>query len=170
MQAGPTVIPTLAARSRLRQRHDLAWSQTHPPCRVEPDPPLALLSYLRTTEAMAIDTADVVAPLTVERKAEPPCVVAIDATPAAMPGDIELALELQQPEREASQSQHPMPHGMELLIWLVLLLVDGALALRDLLRQRRSDAIHHSRGATGMTGRCGANTWLGADLNPAGLA
>jgi hypothetical protein len=62
-----------------------------------------------------------------------------------------------------------MPAGMELLLWLALLLVDATIALRDLLRQHRVPS-RVSRSTTGNIQRVPATSWLGADLNPASLA
>jgi hypothetical protein len=63
-----------------------------------------------------------------------------------------------------------MPIWIELLLWLALLVVDGTLALRDLLGQRRRRAIQRSRSMTGQANRPHITTWLAADLNPASLA
>ena len=65
--------------------------------------------------------------------------------------------------------QAPMPAWIGLLLWLVLLLVDGAIALRELLAQSRRQP-RASRTNAGNANRAAVATWLGADLNPARLA
>ena len=63
-----------------------------------------------------------------------------------------------------------MPSWVELLIWLSLLLVDGALALRDLISQRRKLVIHSHHSPSGKVQLISAHPWLRGDLNPASLA
>jgi hypothetical protein len=95
LQKGPTVIPTLAARSRQRQLQDLARTLTHPPCQVVSEPPLALQSYLQTADSTPIDR---------------------DPPPVAVAGVVEPALDAQPPEDEALQARRPMPIWLELLL------------------------------------------------------
>ena len=135
------MIPTLAARSRQRQLQDLALGRTRTPSQVEPEQPLALLSYLQTGDSSVAGI-------------EPPCTV--EHQP-------------QQPEHDAIRTTRTMPSWMELLIWLALLLMDGALALLDLLRNRPGPAIDRSRNKTGKSVHSPANSWLAADLPPASL-
>ena len=157
VKAGPTVIPTLAARSRQRQLQDLALGRTPTPRQVESEPPLALLSYLQTSDSseLAISAVAEAADRASELETQPSCVV------EAVPQHLQL---------DAVRPAHPMPSWMELLIWLALLLVDGALALRDLISQRHKPVIHPHHGNSGKVQLTGAHPWLRGDLPPASLA
>ena len=72
-------------------------------------------------------------------------------------------------EHRPSRVVTPLPAGIELLLWLAVMLIDGAIALRDLLAQSRRQA-RGSRRSTENTKRVPVATWLEAELNPATLA
>ena len=164
LRAGPTVIPTLAARLRLKRLQDLAREHVHPPCQVEQEPPLALQSYLRSAE-----TTESVEPAPALIEPPQPSIAVLDAAPAAIAPLGEPAPDAISTEQRSSGMQAPMPAWIGLLLWLVLLLVDGAIALRELLAQSRRQP-RASRTNAGNANRAAVATWLGADLNPARLA
>jgi hypothetical protein len=135
--AGPTVIPTLASRSRLQRLQDLAWEHVHPPCQVTAELPLGLQSYQpdpTRPEPLALQEA----PALSQRSA-------------------------------ANTAQAP---ALELLLWLSLVLIDGAVALADLLAQsRRRLGQQRRRGISNADPRITiASPWLKTDLHPTGTA
>ena len=164
MRAGPTLIPTLAARLRLKRLQDLAREHVHPPCQVEPEPPLALQSYLRRAE-----TAESVEPAPALIEPAEPSIALLNPEPAALASADAPAPDAICTTERSSGVRPPMPAWIGLLLWLVLLLIDGAIALRDLLAQNRRQR-RASRTTGGNADRAPLATWLGADLNPARLA
>ena len=69
------------------------------------------------------------------------------------------------------KARSPQPAGLELLLWLALLLIDGLLALGDLLAPHRSGMpASRAAGSTAAPSGPGVVRWMGGALNPAPLA
>ena len=142
------MIPTLSARLRRQQLQDLARMHEHPPCQLKPEPPLALQSYLHRIDDIHVDSD------------------------APAPG-CESACEDISAEQQCTSVRPALPAGIELLLWLALLLIDSGIALRDLLaenRRRSQGRPQGSRRNTSGANRGSVVTWLGGAVHPSGLA
>jgi hypothetical protein len=108
------VIPTLAERSRQQRLQALAQQRPQAPCQVPLEPPLALQAYLqKLVESESAPEPEATA-------AADPAVASVRAAIGSTPFHCEHAL-------------RPLPAWVELLLWLTVLLIEAAMALRALL-------------------------------------
>ena len=129
----------------------------HPPCQVRAEPPLALQSYLHRIDDIHIGDIHIAD-------------IHVDSD-APAPG-CESACEDISAEQQCRSVRPALPAGIELLLWLALLLIDSGIALRDLLAENRRRSQGRPQGSRRNT--IGANrgsvvTWRGGAVHPSGL-
>lgn len=134
---------------------------------VQPEPPVGLQSYLHGAErAGAVELN----PALIEPAAPSPSV--LGAAPAAQAPASQSAGEAIGPLPLFPSVQRHRPAWMELLLWLALLLIDGAMALGDLLvehRRRFQERPQARQRRSARSGSLRVMTWLRGELNASGL-
>jgi hypothetical protein len=142
------VIPTLAERSRQRQLRALAQRLPQPPLLISAEPPLGLLAYLGTSSPPVLATGEGAAELEAGVQALPqPSPIEnsacapdpVESMAASAMASISTAVPPERPVTALPQEQ-PVPaarraEALELMLWLLLLVLDGSLAVLELRRR-----------------------------------